>query len=49
MGCRTVGAALPFYVQNVSNLMHFVPVFTEMHPLDMHNHLSPVPSEAGSV
>lgn len=34
-GCRTEVAELPFYVQKVSNLMHFVPVFTEIHPLDV--------------
>lgn len=49
MGCRTEGAELPFYVHKVSNVMHFVPVLTEIHPLDVHNRLSPAPSEAGSV
>lgn len=49
MGCRTEGAELPFYVQKVSNLMHFVLVLSEIQPLDAHNRLSPGPPEAGSV
>lgn len=48
MGCTTEGAELPFYVQKVSNLMCFVPVLTEMRPLDVHNRRSPASSEAES-